>query len=81
MKDAVSGFGAEISTAKILDTTLDTSQKGLGRYKTVENCITGFSPKLVSNELSGEVALKVAEKVGGGGRSRTYDAADMSRVL
>ncbi len=23
----------------------------------------------------------IAEKVGGGGRSRTYDAADMSRVL
>ena len=24
--------------------------------------------------------MKVAEKVGGGGRSRTYDAADMSRA-
>ena len=34
MKDAVSGFGVEISQAKILDTT----QNGQGQYKTVQNC-------------------------------------------
>ena len=27
-----------------------------------------------------EITSKLPEKIGGGGRSRTYDAADMSRV-
>jgi hypothetical protein len=53
MKDAVSGFGAEISEAKILDTNLDTSQKGQGRYKPFQNGITGFSPKLLCYEVNG----------------------------
>jgi hypothetical protein len=52
MKDAVSGFGVENSTAKNLDTALDTTQNGLGRYKTAKNSISAIPTKLVSYELS-----------------------------
>jgi integrase len=80
MKQAVSGLGQNSSTAldKILGATLGASQNCLQEQKTVQNSIQmkiAEIMKLLANQQ------KYGEKIGGGGRSRTYDAADMSRVL
>ncbi len=80
MKQAVSGLGQRSSSAldKILGATLGASQNSLQGQKTVQNSALMLLAKLLKDGLSPE---DLSGKVGGGGRSRTYDAADMSRVL
>jgi integrase len=68
MKEAVSGLGA----------TLGASQNALPGQKTVQKSIQVKMAELARMLITQQNAW---EKVGGGGRSRTYDAADMSRVL
>jgi hypothetical protein len=87
IKAAVSGLG-EISSKtsdKILEATLEASQNALQGQKTVETSIQGklgeIAIFLASHRISYEKRRLTPEKFGGGGQSRTVDAADMSRVL
>jgi len=68
MKEAVSGLGA----------TLGASQNALRGQKRAENSSLEIFAQLLKSGLSAE---KLSRIFGGGGRSRTADAADMSRVL
>jgi hypothetical protein len=61
-----------------LGASLGGNSKGESRQKTAQNDTAqdfSVTPKSFTNHENDW------EKVGGGGRSRTYDAADMSRVL
>jgi hypothetical protein len=80
MKEAVSGLGQPSSETSdnILGATLGASQNALQGQKTVQKSIQAKMAELARMLITQQNAW---EKVGGGGRSRTYDAADMSRVL
>jgi integrase len=52
MKDAVNGFG--MTNGYTLDTTLDTSHNGQGPSKTVQDCNSPISVKVLSYQPSGE---------------------------
>ena len=80
MKEAVSRLGKPSSETlpRILGATLGASQNAVPGQKTVQNSIQAKLAELA------KLLLKQQNDYGkssGGGRSRTYDAADMSRVL
>ena len=87
MKEAVSGLGKTSSKTsdEILEATLGASQNAHQGQKTVENSIQvklgEIAKILASHRLSYENRQLTPENFGGGGQSRTVDAADMSRVL
>ena len=68
MKEAVSGPGA----------TLGASQNTVPSQKSAENSIEAKMAELARILITQQ---NIYGKIGGGGRSRTVDAADMSRVL
>ena len=87
MKAAVSGVGKPTGepSDKILEATLEASQNGLQVRKSAENSIQAklgeLAKILASRRNSYENRRLTSDKFGGGGQSRTVDAADMSRVL
>jgi hypothetical protein len=80
MKDAVSGLGktSRGTSDKILGATLGATHKGHQLQKKAENDALQLVAKLLRSGISTE---KISAFFGGGGQSRTVDAADMSRVL
>jgi integrase len=80
MRDAVKNLGKTSSetSQKNLGANLGANENALADQKRVEKRAIELLAKLLKNPNSAENLL---EKIGGGGRSRTYDAADMSRVL
>jgi hypothetical protein len=80
MKEAVSGLGKSSSNTsdEILGQLWGASQNALQGQKTVQKSIQEKMAELARMLIPQQNAC---EKIGGGGRSRTYDAADMSRVL
>ena len=83
MKEAVSGLGK--TSSKFLAASLGANQNVYLGQKRVKNDIQArlaeLQKVLASRRFSHENRQLTPESYGGGGQSRTVDAADMSRVL
>jgi len=83
MKQAAEGIGQQWLNAlndesEILGAVPGGGLRVKNPHKTTQNDISEKFPPLTKSKVT---PRKTSEKFGGGGRTRTFDAADMSRVL